>query len=65
MPDNWNEHIRVLMYVNVVNFVLRRPQQQRLTAQQIRIAGIVYTLLGGAGLIIAAVETWRLGEPRG
>lgn len=61
MPDDWNEHERVLIWVNLLNLLLQRRRQERLTARQIRIAGIFYMLLGGAGLAIALVQTWRMG----
>ncbi len=54
MPDAWNEHIRVLAHVNLLNFLLRRRQQARLTPFQIRVVGVLYMLIATIGLITGA-----------
>lgn len=49
------EHTRSLGWINIINFVLRRPRQERLRALQMQAFGWVYVAFGVLVIAVPAV----------
>ena len=62
IPERGSAFNRALNVVNILNWFLRRPEQQHLTARQVRLSGVLMMLGGSIGLVGVVLLALRLAR---